>query len=114
MGACVIDGRRLAAELKEKLAAEVAGKRDAGPVPGFATVLIGSPAEAAVYKRREASARSPTCGSSGTPPMAPGSPLAPRQPGAHWSRRTQVLSWELVQWELVQYLWNLWGERLIR
>ena len=98
MGARVIDGRRLAAELKEKLTAEVAGLRDAGPVSGFATVLIGSPAEAA--------ARSPTCGSSGTPPMAPGSPLAPRQPGAHWSRRTQVLSWELVQY--------LWGERIIR
>ena len=37
MGARVIDGRGLAAELKEKLAAEVAG---------LATVLVGSPAEA--------------------------------------------------------------------
>jgi 5,10-methylene-tetrahydrofolate dehydrogenase/methenyl tetrahydrofolate cyclohydrolase len=42
MGAHVIDGRGLAAELKEELAAEVAGLRDAGVV----TVLVGSPAEA--------------------------------------------------------------------
>ncbi len=52
MGARVIDGRGLAAELKEKLAAEVAELRDAGVVPGPATVLVGSPAEAAVYERR--------------------------------------------------------------
>jgi methylenetetrahydrofolate dehydrogenase (NADP+) / methenyltetrahydrofolate cyclohydrolase len=43
MGARVIDGRGLAAELKEGLAAEVAG---------LATVLVGSPAEAEVYERR--------------------------------------------------------------
>ena len=36
----------LAAELKEELAAEVAGLRNAGVVPGLATVLVGSPAEA--------------------------------------------------------------------
>ena len=47
MGARVIDGRGLAAELKEVLAAEVAGQRDTGVVPGLATVLVGSPAEAA-------------------------------------------------------------------
>jgi methylenetetrahydrofolate dehydrogenase (NADP+)/methenyltetrahydrofolate cyclohydrolase len=52
MGARVIDGRGLAPELKEELAAEVAGLRDAGVVPGLATVLVGSPAEAAVYERR--------------------------------------------------------------
>ena len=46
MGAHVIDGRGLAAELKEELAAEVAGLRDAGVVTGLATVLVGSPAEA--------------------------------------------------------------------
>ena len=46
MGARVIDGRGLAAELKEELAAEVAGLRDAGVVTGLATVLVGSPAEA--------------------------------------------------------------------
>ncbi len=52
MGARLIDGRGLAAELKEELAAEVAGLRDAGVVPGLATVLVGSPAEAEVYERR--------------------------------------------------------------
>jgi methylenetetrahydrofolate dehydrogenase (NADP+)/methenyltetrahydrofolate cyclohydrolase len=52
MGARVIDGRGLAPELKEELAAEVAGLRDAGVVSGLATVLVGSPAEAAVYERR--------------------------------------------------------------
>jgi methylenetetrahydrofolate dehydrogenase (NADP+)/methenyltetrahydrofolate cyclohydrolase len=46
LGAHVIDGRGLAAELKEELAAEVAGLRDAGVVTGLATVLVGSPAEA--------------------------------------------------------------------
>ena len=45
MGARVIDSRGLAAELKEELAAEVAGLRDAGVVSGLATVLVGSPAE---------------------------------------------------------------------
>src|SRR3712207_2057737 len=52
MGARLIDGRGLAAELKEGLAAEVAGLRDAGVVPGLATVPVGSPAEAEVYERR--------------------------------------------------------------
>jgi len=52
MGARVIDGRGLAAEPKEELTAEVAGLRDAGVLPGLATVLVGSPAEAAVYERR--------------------------------------------------------------
>ena len=53
MGARVIVGRGLSAELEEEeLAAEVAGLRDAGVVPRLATVLVGSPAEAAVYERR--------------------------------------------------------------
>ena len=46
MGARVIDDRGLAAELEEQLAAHVAGLRDAGVVPGLATALVGSPAEA--------------------------------------------------------------------
>jgi len=46
IGARVIDGRGLAAELKEGLAAAVAGQRDTGVVPGLATVLVGSPVEA--------------------------------------------------------------------
>jgi methylenetetrahydrofolate dehydrogenase (NADP+)/methenyltetrahydrofolate cyclohydrolase len=52
MGARVIDGRGFAAELKEELTAEVAGLRDAGVLPGLATVLVGSPAEVAVYEGR--------------------------------------------------------------
>jgi hypothetical protein len=53
MGARVMVGRGLAAELEEEeLAAEVAGLRGAGVLPGLATVLVGSPAEAAVYERR--------------------------------------------------------------
>ncbi len=52
MGAHVIDGRGLAAELKGEVAAEVAGLRDAGVVPGLATVLVGSPAEAELYEKR--------------------------------------------------------------
>jgi 5,10-methylene-tetrahydrofolate dehydrogenase/methenyl tetrahydrofolate cyclohydrolase len=54
MGARVIDGRGLAAELKEGLAAEVAGLRDAGIVPGLAAVLVGSPAEAEVKNTADA------------------------------------------------------------
>ncbi len=46
MGARVIEDRGLAAELEEQLAAHVAGLRDAGVVPGLATALVGSPAEA--------------------------------------------------------------------
>src|SRR5215211_7184328 len=49
MGARVIDGRGLAAELKEGLAAEVAGQRHRGRARA-AIVLVGSPAEAAVYE----------------------------------------------------------------
>ena len=53
MGARVMVGRGLAAELEEEeLAAEVAGLRGAGVLPGLATVLVGSPAEPAVYERR--------------------------------------------------------------
>ena len=53
MGARVMVGRGLAAALEEEgLAAEVAGLRGAGVLPGLATVLVGSPAEAAVYERR--------------------------------------------------------------
>ena len=52
MGTRVMDGRCLAAELKEELMAEVAGLRDAGVLPGLATVLVGSPAQAVVYERR--------------------------------------------------------------
>jgi 5,10-methylene-tetrahydrofolate dehydrogenase/methenyl tetrahydrofolate cyclohydrolase len=52
MGARVIDGRGLTAELKVELAAEVAGLRDAGVVPTLANVLVGASAEAAVYERR--------------------------------------------------------------
>jgi methylenetetrahydrofolate dehydrogenase (NADP+)/methenyltetrahydrofolate cyclohydrolase len=49
MGARVMDGRGFAAELKEKPAAEVAELRDARVVPELA-VLVGSPAEVAVYR----------------------------------------------------------------
>ena len=52
MGAHVIDGRGLAVELKGRLAAEVADFMAAGVVPGLATVLVGSPAEAEAYERR--------------------------------------------------------------
>ena len=52
MGARVIDGRGLAAELEKVLAAEVAGLRGAGVLPGLVAVLVGSPAEASVYERR--------------------------------------------------------------
>jgi hypothetical protein len=45
-------GRGLAAELEKVLAAEVAGLRGAGVLPGLVAVLVGSPAEAAVYERR--------------------------------------------------------------
>ena len=52
MGAHVIDGRGLAAELEGEVAAEVAELRGGGVVPGLATVLVGSPAEAELYERR--------------------------------------------------------------
>ena len=101
MGAHVIDGRGLAAELKEELAAEVAGLMDAGVVTGLATVLVGSPAEAL----------SPVPGGvdpitdvwpSMTPPMPPGSPPASRQPGARRRRRTRVYSqgWYNMCWTM--------------
>jgi hypothetical protein len=52
MGAGVVDGCGLAAELKSEMGAEAAGLRDAGVVPRLATVRVGSPVEAAVYERR--------------------------------------------------------------
>ena len=63
MGARIVDGRGLAAELKEDLTAEVAGLRDAGVVPGLAAGLVGSPAEAAVYERRMRSLETANTGS---------------------------------------------------
>ena len=76
MGARVIDGRGLAAELKERLAAEVAGLRDTEVVPGLATVLVGSPAKAAVYERR---VHSLAVANLGTATLAKGSPSTPRR-----------------------------------
>ena len=52
MGTHVVDGLGLAAELKGRLAAEVTDFMEAGVVPGLATVLVGSPAEAEAYERR--------------------------------------------------------------
>jgi 5,10-methylene-tetrahydrofolate dehydrogenase/methenyl tetrahydrofolate cyclohydrolase len=53
VGAHVIDGRGLTAQLKGRLAAELADCMEAAVVPGLATVLIGSPAEAKAYERRD-------------------------------------------------------------
>ena len=52
MGAYVINGRALAAELKDRLAAEVAKLAGDGVRPGLATVLVGATYAAEVYERR--------------------------------------------------------------
>jgi methylenetetrahydrofolate dehydrogenase (NADP+)/methenyltetrahydrofolate cyclohydrolase len=75
VGAHVIDGRGLAAELKGRLAAEVADFMEAGVVPGLATVLVGSPAEAEAYERRVRK----LAGEWGTATPARGSRSTPRR-----------------------------------
>ena len=122
MGARVVDGRGLAAELKGRLEVEVADFMEAGVVPGLIKKehvregviaidvgissrrdlrtgkegFVGDLDFAGVAAVAEAlspvpggSARSPTFGSSRTPPTLPGSPPAPKKHGARWSRRTR-------------------------
>lgn len=52
MGAHVIDGKRLAHELKQRLAAEIKQLADQGIRPGLATVLLGESYPAKAYERR--------------------------------------------------------------
>lgn len=52
MGARLIDGRALAAELKEQLSGEVQALAEGGVVPGLATVLAGDDYAAEAYERR--------------------------------------------------------------
>lgn len=52
MSAHVIDGRRLARELKERLAAEIKLLTQQGIRPGLATVLVGESYPAKAYERR--------------------------------------------------------------
>lgn len=52
MGAHAIDGRRLARELKDRLAVEVKELADQGVRPGLATVLVGESYPAKAYERR--------------------------------------------------------------
>lgn len=52
MAAHVIDGRRLARELKDGLAAEIKLLADQGIRPGLATVLVGESYPAKAYERR--------------------------------------------------------------
>ena len=52
MGAHVIDGRRLAGELKERLAGEIKDLADHGIRPGLATVMVGDDYPAQAYERR--------------------------------------------------------------
>jgi methylenetetrahydrofolate dehydrogenase (NADP+) / methenyltetrahydrofolate cyclohydrolase len=59
MPAKIIDGRAVAARIREEVADEVAGLREAGrPVPGLATILVGNDPASAVYvaNKRKASA----------------------------------------------------------
>src|SRR5918994_6350412 len=52
MGAPVIDGKALAADLKERLAAEVEALIHAGARPGLATVMAGYDGAVEAYERR--------------------------------------------------------------
>src|SRR5918994_4837267 len=52
MGAHVIDGKALAADLKERLAAEVEALINAGARPGLATVMAGYDGAVEAYERR--------------------------------------------------------------
>ena len=59
MGARIIDGKAVAARVRERVAAEVAELREAhGVTPGLATVLVGDDPASAIYvrRKREASA----------------------------------------------------------
>src|SRR5258708_39669206 len=52
MTAAIIDGKRIAAELRARVAAEVArAKRESGLTPGLAVVLVGSDPASQVYVR---------------------------------------------------------------
>src|SRR5258708_6177647 len=52
MTATVIDGRKLADGLTSRIVKEAADARDAGIIPGLATVLVGDDYAASVYERR--------------------------------------------------------------
>lgn len=57
MTATIIDGKTIAAELRGKVAADVARlKRDHGIVPGLAVVLVGQNAASEVYVRSKSKA----------------------------------------------------------
>ncbi|MFL5823825.1 MAG: bifunctional methylenetetrahydrofolate dehydrogenase/methenyltetrahydrofolate cyclohydrolase FolD [Solirubrobacteraceae bacterium] len=59
MAATIIDGRAVAARVRQKVASEVANLVDSGrPVPGLATLLVGEDPASAVYvaNKRKASA----------------------------------------------------------
>ena len=52
MTCTVIDGRKVADGLTSRIAGEVAGAREAGTIPGLATVLVGDDYASTVYERR--------------------------------------------------------------
>jgi methylenetetrahydrofolate dehydrogenase (NADP+) / methenyltetrahydrofolate cyclohydrolase len=52
VAATIIDGRKLADGLTSRIAKEVADAREAGIVPGLATVLVGDDYASSVYERR--------------------------------------------------------------
>ena len=51
MAATIIDGKAVAAKVRERVAADVAELRERGVVPGLATVLVGDDPASAVYVR---------------------------------------------------------------
>jgi methylenetetrahydrofolate dehydrogenase (NADP+)/methenyltetrahydrofolate cyclohydrolase len=74
MGAKIIDGKQVAAELRQRLKEEVAELARKGITPGLATVLVGEDPASQVYVRMKEKA----CGEIGDhvqgPPPAGGHP----------------------------------------
>ena len=66
VAANVIDGEAIAAELRDRVEAEMGSLREAGIRPGLATVLAGDDYAAQAYERRLRSPRpAPSVSSSG-------------------------------------------------
>ena len=58
MGASVLDGKALAAEIRQKLAAEIEGEKEKDPAfaPGLAIVQVGDREDSNVYIRMKTKA----------------------------------------------------------